>query len=179
MKTSLRMLVVATVALAISCLLDGVPVVRGQSGTRRQAPAGRASAPFEVRFWNWLQQVEYRNWAPWPGQNGAVYAGKSPHGAFLKMYVERKAASNPKDPPHGSVIVKENYGPDKKTLMAITVMYRAEDYDRDHNDWYWVKYNPDGSVAMKGAKRLAGRVAGCIDCHGSAGGEDFLFANDG
>ena len=84
--------------------------------------------------------------------------------------------------PIGSIIVKENYGEDKKTLMAITVMYRARGYDREHKDWFYIKYNPDGTVAKtpanKGSKPIYGRFSSCINCHEGAAGGDYLFAND-
>lgn len=152
-----------------------------QSGTRVQGQAVPRE-PFEVRFWNYLQQANYKNWAPGPGQSGDYYEGQSPHGAFLKMYLNRTAIADPTTLPHKSIVIKENYGPDKKTLMAVTVMYRSKGYDAEHNDWYWVKYNPDGTVAQAppemGSMRLAGKVNGCIKCHGEAGGNDFAFVND-
>ena len=96
----------------------------------------------------------------------------------------------------GEVIIKNNYGgegvskeavandPDK-WLKAVTVMYRREaGYDPEDNNWFWVKFAPDGSILTnpKGAQ-LAGRVAkgmdkGCIACHKTAPGEDMVFKND-
>jgi len=61
--------------------------------------------------------------------------------------------------PDESIIVKENFGPDKK-LAAITVMYKEKGYDPAHNDWFWAKYQPDGTIDAEG------KVKGCIDCHG-------------
>jgi hypothetical protein len=63
-------------------------------------------------------------------------------------------------------------------LMAVTVMYRAKGYDPEHNDWYYAKYNPNGTVAMKGDMKLVGKPKGCIACHAGADGNDFTFAND-
>jgi len=150
-----------------------------QSGTRVDPTRPKS---FEAQFWDYLQGAKYTNWAPGPGQNGDVYEGQSPHGAFLKMYLNRKAIANSAELPLGSVIVKENYGDDKKTLMAITVMYRAKGYNAEGGNWYWVKYNPDGTVAKappaKGGMTLAGKVKGCISCHGDADGDDFSFFND-
>jgi len=156
------------------------PPAAAQSGARGGGGFGAQAQPqsFEGRFWNWMRNARYRNWAPWPGQSGEFYPGQSPHGAFLKMYVNREVAANPDGPPAGSVVVKENYG-ENKELMAITVMYKVADYAPESGDWYWVKYNPDGSVAMKGDMRLAGKAKGCIQCHGNAEGDDYLFANDG
>lgn len=138
---------------------------------------------FETKFWNYLQRSHYKNWAPVPGRSGAVYAGQSPHGANLKMYLNRTAAGTIASPDYGSIIVKENYGPDAKTLMAITVMYKTRrDYDAQNGDWYYVKYNPNGTVATtppdKGSMLIKGKFASCIECHSGANGEDFVFAND-
>ncbi len=137
--------------------------------------------PFETKFWNYLQASNYKNWAPGAGQNGDFYPGESPHGAFLKMYLNRSAAADQKNLPHGSIIIKENYSQEKK-LMAITVMSRHKGYDPEHNNWHWVKYMPDGTVAKapadKGGMKLVGKVKGCIMCHGDADGDDFAFIND-
>jgi len=57
-------------------------------------------------------------------------------------------------------------------------MYRVEKYDSDNKDWYWVKYTPEGEAAMMGDVKLAGKVKGCINCHKSAKGGDYIFMND-
>jgi len=94
----------------------------------------------------------------------------------------------------GAVVLKRNFGPEGVTtdqvmaepgkhLGAITVMFQREaGYDSDNNDWFWVKYLPDGSLDKnpKGMK-LAGRVAkgmdvGCIACHSNE--DDYLFTTD-
>ena len=84
--------------------------------------------------------------------------------------------------PAGSILVKENYGKDGKTLMAVTVMYHSKGYDPQHHDWYWIKYMPDGKVAKtppdKGSRPIYGRFASCINCHGDAEGGDYSYAND-
>lgn len=164
-----------------------------QSGSRNQSGSGTTQSggsgtrmmvqqPYEARFWDWMKDVQYRNWGPAPGQGEDAYEGKSPHGAFLKMYLNRKALANPKNPPAGSVIVKENYTADGKTLAAITVMYKANGYDPEHGDWYYVKYNADGSVARtspeKGSRKIVGKFSACIECHAGAKGGDYVFFND-
>lgn len=133
---------------------------------------------FESKFWNWLTRAQYRNWAPIPGKPGEAYVGESPHGAMVKLFANRTAAANPDTLPNGSVIIKENYGPDGKTLMAVTVMYKNEGYNAAGGDWYWAKYDPSGKVAVKDGMRIAGRFKSCIECHSSADGGDYLFAND-
>ena len=190
-----------TAALAFAVLVGSELVltqqVEAQSGSRAQSSSRVQSGSraqggqiaqitekrsIEERFWSYLQQSRYKNWAPAPGQNGDFYEGQSPHGAYLKMYLNRTAIAHPTDLPYSSIIVKENYGPDKKTVMAITVMYRSKGYDPQHNDWYWVKYNPDGTVAKAppamGSMPLAGKVKGCIKCHGDSDGDDLVFFND-
>jgi hypothetical protein len=151
-------------------------MAQAENGVRVSKP------PFAVQFWDYLQKSYYRNWAPGPGATGDIYAGQSPHGAFLKMYLNRVAAGNPKSLPHESILVKENFGKDGKTLMAVTVMYRSKNFDPDHNDWYWIEYMPDGSVARtppeKGSMPIAGKFKSCIECHAGAKGNDLTFVND-
>lgn len=119
------------------------------------------------------------------------YTGAHPHGAILdtidgKLKVQGKT---------GAVIVKRNYGGEgvsktnvannpAKYLKAVTVMYKRKGYDADNQDWFWVKYKPDGSLHSnpKGVK-LAGRIAkgmpqGCIACHTAAPGGDMIFNYD-
>jgi len=151
--------------------------------------AGRTHDQFLTLFWKYLTQGQnaYRNWGAFPGKTTDLYDGQSPHGAKLRMYVNSVVKSNPKSPPHGSIIVKENYDKTGAKLMAVTVMYRAKmpsgaGYDPKNNDWYYVKYQPNGAVARtpadKGNRLIAGRFASCIECHSGAAGDDYVFAND-
>lgn len=161
----------------------------GLGGTDATNEAGQGNAnqdsqpdgEFEKQFWNYLTANNYKNWAPAPKQDGDYYDGRSPHGVYLKMYLNRTAIASPKELPNGSVIVKENYGIDK-SLKAITVMYKSSGYNPKGKDWYWVKYNPDGTVARgpaeDGSPMLAGAAKGCMDCHGGADDDDYAFFND-
>ena len=191
---------IAVIAVAgIWSILDASDQAAAQSGSRGARRSDSSlrgttqrgsyvtsvdSRPFEDRFWSYLQAQKYTNWAPVPGKSDGYSEGQSPHGAFLKMYLNRTAAGNPQELPNGSIIIKENYGPDKKTLMAVTVMYRTKGYNPAAGDWYWAKYNPDGTIAKmppeKGSMKIAGKAKGCIICHGEgADGKDFAFFNDG
>jgi Cytochrome P460 len=153
-----------------------------RGGTTQYGGTARASSQpsrtFEERFWTWLKDAQYKNWAPMPGKNGDFYPGNSPHGKFVKLYMNRTACSDPKNFPHGSILIKENYGPDKKTLMAVTVMFRTKGYDPKNNDWYWAKYDTDGRVSKMKGMPIAGRVMMCAKCHSGADGKDYVFAND-
>lgn len=122
--------------------------------------------PEAASVWSYVESHDYReNWSYWPGKS-ELYQGQEPHGALLTTYVNdlaKDALTDRADKmPRGAVIVKENYGPDKQ-LGAITVMYKAEQgYNPEHNDWFWMKRLPDGTV------EAAGRVDSCQACHGSS-----------
>lgn len=119
-------------------------------------------------------EKNYKNWKMWPGK-GELYNGTEPHGALLTTYVTDAAFSAVEGKrgsiPDGSIIVKENYMPDK-TLDAITVMYKIKGYDADNNDWFWAKYSPDGTVQDEG------KIQGCIDCHGQRRDHDLIWTSD-
>ena len=102
---------------------------------------------------------EYRSWNSYPGLEG-WQDGMSPHGDFLKYYINNVASANTRHPRNGAILIKENYGAKNDTkLGSITVMK-----------------NPKNMY-------LAGRVAKgmsmrCISCHSNADGGDFHFIND-
>ena len=116
----------------------------------------------------------YTKWDLWPGTE-KMYEGTQPHGAFLTTYVTKGAMSTIEKKKgkfsQGAMIVKENYMPDK-TLAAITVMYKAKGYNPEAGDWFWAKYNPDGSVAAEG------KVEGCIKCHSAKADNDWVFTGE-
>ncbi|NRP11763.1 hypothetical protein XMM379_003038 [Aliiroseovarius sp. xm-m-379] len=121
---------------------------------------------------------------------GFPYEGIEPHGLMLETFYSTADVNGHQ----GALIVKRNFGPEGveidqvltdpgKHLGAYTVMFQREKgYDDDNQNWFWVKYLPDGSLDMnpKGM-RLAGRVAkgadaGCIACH--SGEDDYIFTTD-
>jgi cytochrome c551/c552 len=125
-----------------------------------------------VQLWEMLQEANYEDgWATVEGK-GKLYRGLDPHGMLLTTYLNEDAAAAMKAQagvmPDGAVIVKENYTPDAE-LAAITVMYKNAGYDENHNDWFWAKYGPDGTL------QAAGKPAGCIACHGSRRTNDYIF----
>lgn len=113
----------------------------------------------------------YQQWPLWPGKD-KFYKGQHPHGALLTTYVSGQAEaailSKAGQFPDDSIIVKENYMPDK-TLDAVTVMYRVKGYNPDAGDWFWAKYKASGEIEAQG------KVTGCIGCHTAAIQNDWVF----
>ena len=148
----------------IVMITGGMIAISGAGGDMPPADANK--------LWSYITADNpYTGWGFWPGHEG-IYPGKSPHGTYLKVYANKvalKAAHEDKSMPEGAIIVKENYGKDKKTLMAITPMYRIKGYNPEGGDWYWAKYGANGSI------QKAGKVKGCIDCHSVQKTKDWIF----
>lgn len=162
---------------AAGLALWAVPSVAQENEAQNSGEDAKDPA-FAERFWAYLQKVDYqKNWSRWPGRDQEFTEGTSPHGAFLKVYVNDEVTGNPENPPAKSILVKENYNKQKE-LVAITPMYRVEGYDPEHDDWYWAKYKPDGTLFEMEGMKLSGKVEGCINCHRSAKGDDYIFTND-
>jgi hypothetical protein len=74
--------------------------------------------------------------------------------------------------------------PEKYLKVVSPMVQREADYDPENKNWFWAKYNADGSLSKnKKGVALAGRVAkgmdtGCIACHKSANDDDLYFSND-
>lgn len=124
--------------------------------------------------WSHLQEADYQNnWELWPGKD-EFYSGTDPHGMLLTTYVNPAAHQaiemTQGEMPVGAIVVKENYMPDS-TLAATTVMYKTQDFNPDHNNWWFLKRNADGSVDA------AGRGQGCEDCHGNMADNDYIFTS--
>ena len=124
------------------------------------------------------------------------FGGALPHGMILEIASRDLTIEDHT----GFLVIKKNYnGADvsvenvtkdrSKFLSSITVMYRREEgYDSDNQNWFWVKYEPNGSLFTKdmgqGKTAMAGRIwkgatpaenKGCIYCHRSAGGGNYIF----
>ena len=136
---------------------------------------GKEDVEFANKLWKAMKDYQM-----WPIQSDMV-PGKSPHGAFIRIYYN--VVNIDGKPYH--VINKDNFMPNKKFAAATVMVQREAGYDPDNNDWFWVKYNPDGSVGKNDkGMALAGRVAkgmdmGCIACHKGAKDNDYVFINDG
>jgi hypothetical protein len=124
------------------------------------------------------------------------FGGAKPHGIILEIVSQQLRV----EAHTGFIVVKKNYDGEgvteasvannrAKYLSSITIMYQREvGYDLDNQNWFWVKYKPDGSLFTANFKDMpvgmAGRIlkgetreqnGGCIYCHSSAGGSDYIF----
>jgi hypothetical protein len=187
---------VALVVLAIAAVSVAASVIAEEETEEKMMAAkqemmempfgGQKDVAFAGALWSAMEG--YDGWL----MQSDIMPGKSPHGMFIRLYYSIVTID---DVPY-HVVVKDNYGGEGVTiemvgespadyLMAVTPMVQRESgYDADNNDWFWVKYAPDGTVGMNDkSMALAGRVAkgsptGCIACHANAGDGDYLFLND-
>jgi hypothetical protein len=156
--------------VSVVCLLLAAPAyLLSQSASMTDMPAADADA-----FWDYItDRNPYTEWKFYPGHEG-MYPGQSPHGAFLKLYVNQAAydavQAGQKTMPPGAILVKENYAENKKTLAAVTPMYKVAGYNPEAGDWFWAKYGADGKIAA------AGKPDGCINCHRSVKNNDWIFS---
>lgn len=154
------------IALTIGLLVPAAAVIGAAQGTEKP-PKPRAAG-----VWQHVERANYqKSWKFWPGKD-ALYKGQEPHGMLLTTYVNPVALDALKSKaakmPTGSIIVKENYMPNKQ-LGAVTVMYKAPTgYNPEHSDWFWMKRLPDGKV------EASGKVADCQSCH-AASQRDYLL----
>jgi hypothetical protein len=71
--------------------------------------------------------------------------------------------------PRGSILVKNNLGPDMQPLGMLTIMAKFEEgYHPQANDWFWALVTPEGEPIME---RIGNghQVVFCWDCHSSMG----------
>lgn len=181
-------LLIGTTALITACERYG-PVKQQRAQAASDAPFGtEADIRFASTLWTHLRQARL---VGEDAIHATPYAGVHPHGAILETFDTTLAI----DGKRGEVVVKRNYGGEGVSkeavanspanyLQAITVMYRRPGYDPENQDWFWVKYDPNGTpMTNPKGMRLAGRVAkgaseGCIACHKAAPGNDYLFIHD-
>ncbi len=120
----------------------------------------------------WSQMANYESWGHFEG-SPSIQPGASPHGKFVRIFINSVAEGSQANPAYGSIIVKENFGKnDVGSLSAITVMQRIEGFDPDNNDWFYARYSKDGTQTH------SGKPAMCIDCHFDAEDDDYIFLND-
>ena len=173
---------------AIKLLYLGVFVLLTGTVNAAAPFGGEEDVSYAKNLWQSMVDAGYA------GEGGLMsrpYTGQHPHGAILDT-IEGQIAVQGK---LHQIIVKRNYGGEgvsianvandpAKYLKAVTIMLKRPGYDPETKDWFWAKFNTDGSLATnpKGMM-LAGKVAkgkpkGCIACHTAAPGGDMMFLHD-
>ena len=154
----------AVVALTLS--MSGCSAMKGMMGIQFGEDDDVA---YGDKLWKEMQSKGFNT------VESNLTVGTVPHGNILEV-IEGKIDGK-------TVIVKRNYRgkgltidevkKDRaKYLKAITVMAKREKgYDDANQNWFWVKYQPNGTYFNKmGMIPMVGRVAkgkeiGCIKCH--------------
>ena len=136
---------------------DGGTAGTGGAPSDDEGPGFGAQADIDraLDLWETIKD-DYQSWALFPGTDGAVESG-APHGAKAKIYVSPDTDVDAlKD---GDIILKDNLTEDDE-LEAITLMVKVDGYDPDNQDWFWAKYNTDGTLDENpDGIALAGAVA--------------------
>jgi hypothetical protein len=168
MKQTLCLLIV------FSWILIGCPRPHERPPTPPSEPANAGLPPPEGRgFIRFIETAPYKQWELWPGTE-PMYEGTDPHGHFLITYVNEQArraiGERAGEMPHGAIIVKENYTPERQ-FDSVTAMYKIEGYNPETGDWFWIKYD---------AREIEseGKVEGCIAFHTGAADNDYLFTSN-
>ena len=183
MKRTIRFRMFSAIAVLCCMGASGTAVSQDGSGSSRSAPS-RATRPqtpeeFYANFWRYIAKpgAAYNTWKVLASEN-ADDAIANPHGKTSRTYADKSAADDPTNLPIGAILVREDHDENGKR-QSISVIYRVKDYDKDHGNWYWLRYQENGSV-VRGPdnKAVAGKVTSCIDCHAKAKGNDFVFSND-
>ena len=133
------------------------------------ASAKQVSPP---AFWHFITNSDpYTKWSFMPGYMD-LQPARSPHGKYYKLFVNGvalEALKQGQSLPSGSILVKENYAADMKTLIAVTPMYKVVGSNPASGDWFWAKYGPGGEVMEAGAPK------GCVGCHSTVQAKDWVF----
>ncbi len=182
MPTKVPLIWLCSFTLVLVAGWTAVAFSQGSGSSRVDAPrATRPQTPdeFHSAFWSHIVKpgAAYNTWKALAREK-TDDGVENPHSTVSQTYANKVAADDPKNLPIGSVLVREDYD-DKRKRLSISVMYRVKAYDKDHGNWYWIKYLENGAVARgKDNKPVAGKVASCSDCHAKATGKDFAFSND-
>lgn len=93
----------------------------------------------------------------------------------------------------GTIITKGTYakkedGTKGNLYVTFAMVKRESGYNSEAGDWEFIKMpadaavdytaHPNGMLPEKTNASLRGKLAGCIGCHASAAGGDYLFVND-
>jgi hypothetical protein len=78
--------------------------------------------------------------------------------------------------PRGSILVKNNLGPDMQPVGVLTILAKFEEgYYPEGNDWFWAMVTTDGEP-VEGRIGNGQEIYYCWDCHSSMGpNTDFVI----
>lgn len=129
-------------------------------------PPPRAQA-----LWSYISKTSpYTQWGQWTDYKGLRFS-RSPHGPYNQVYVNQAGLSSRKAPlNYGTIEVKASQAKDGK-LQNLVVMYKVKGYNPSAGDWFWAMYTPQGHPLA------AGKLAGCIRCHGAMGDNDYVLVH--
>jgi len=183
------------IIIRTGCLLIATLLFSACQSTKNiPSPADTGDVLFAHQLWKVMEKNQLVGDHAMPLQ--PFFGGAKPHGMILEIY------SNPlKVAEHdGFLVLKRNYNGEgvsvenvsknrRKYLSSITIMYQREPgYDEQNLNMFWAKYQADGNLftreLMGNKMQLAGRLIkgetpesskGCLYCHASAGGGDYIF----
>ncbi len=130
----------------------------------------------EIAVGVWDEINGYESWTQ-PEIFSGIQESNSVHGNYVQIWLNEISSEFLHDTtageimPSGSIIIKEAYSNILgENTTGITVMKKITDYDPTHNDWFWVNYKFNGSLAGKnGAEEF------CYSCQHS--GKDYVLFN--
>lgn len=125
------------------------------------------------RLWTRIaEEAPYTTYGFWTGHAG-FQQGQAPHGPIHRIFANSaildSLPTDDRTAPNGTVIVKENRLGDR-TLTGYTVMAKVAGYAPETNDWFWARYDPDGTVMAEGT------VGNCISCHSGVRRNDYIVS---
>ncbi|MBU0935727.1 MAG: cytochrome P460 family protein [Spirochaetes bacterium] len=174
MKKNRFFLVFLRLAAATATLFLVLSIIscqKSRNSTLSSRPDFASSSISAAVLWEHINQGDqFKRWPAWPDYEG-LRPGQSPHGRFHRIYISQPLADAlpvaTNVAPPGSIIIKENYDPDRK-VAGYTIMAKVAGYNPDAGDWFWAAYGPDGAVMAEGKPEM------CISCH-AASASDFVL----
>lgn len=151
----------------------------GSSRATPSRPRQPTTEEFAASMWRFINRdsASYRAWAS--AAPAAPETVDDPHGTGGKAYWNDVAAKDARQIPFGSILVRDEYDDAGRKLRSVSVMYRVTGADPKNGDWYWMQFDPAGSLMKSpeaGNRPIVGRVASCIACHQKADGGDYVFS---
>jgi len=122
-----------------------------------------------AEIWQYINITDpYKKWDQYDDVVGMKDAAP-PHGPRIQIYPNRIAEESVYQAEEGSIVVMENFDKDGKTLLTINLMQKRKNYAPSAGNWFWVEYEPDGTVIEEG------KIKRCVECHVSMAFDDYTF----